>query len=133
MRTVKMGKKTMELRANALALYYYEREFGTNLLDDYTSLQIMVEAFKEPEEGGRTEVDFSKFKMSEILRITYVLNKAAQKPGIPFPTFEEWLYETDIDMTDPTWFSAMAEEVAEGFFRSGLLAEPAAKPRSKSK
>ena len=126
MRSVFIGEREIKLRANILALTYYEQEFNSSLLDDFASVADGAESMGK-------ELDFGKLRLTDVLKMTYALNKASTHPSNPFPSFLEWQYDLNIDLTNFDWYTGVIDEITEGFFRSaGALgrAEQAAKKKA---
>ena len=126
MRTIFIGDKELKLNAKVLALTYYQQEFGESLLDDFASVA------GGAEELGK-DMDFSKLRLTDVLKMAYALNKATVHPSEPFPNFLEWQYDLEIDLTNFDWYEGVISEISEGFFRSaGALgrAEQAAKKKA---
>lgn len=108
MREIKIGEKTIRVRATPLALLYYRQEFGSGLIGDLTRLQKMK---KDP----------SDFDDVSVMQMTWALSKAdAYAPGFNFPSFELWLSSLDsFDFSDNETLGQIMEEAADGFFRKG--------------
>lgn len=117
MREVRIGEKTIRVRATALALLYYRQEFKSDFIGDLTKLQYV-------------ENDVSQFDSMVCLQITWAMAKA-DNYGKPFPPFETWLAELDsIDFGDGGFLLAVLEEAGEGFFR-GSSSEAKPKPKGR--
>lgn len=126
MRTIFIGDKELKLNAKILALTYYQQEFGESLLDDFASIA------EGAEELGK-DMDFSKLRLTDVLKMAYALNKATVHPSEPFPNFLEWQFDLEVDLTNFDWYEGVISEISEGFFRSaGTLgrAEQAAKKKA---
>ena len=126
MRTIFIGDKELKLNAKVLALTYYQQEFGESLLDDFASIAGGAEELNK-------DMDFSKLRLTDVLKMAYALNKATVHPSEPFPNFLEWQYDLEIDLTNFDWYEGVISEISEGFFRSaGTLgrAEQAAKKKA---
>lgn len=108
MKTIKVGDKTIGLKASPLAFLYYQQSFKRDLMEDIVGLQDL-----EKLSSG----DFAGFDTVKILQMGYVMNKA-DNFGKSFPNFDEWVAGLeDIDIMD--FMVEVAEEAADGFFRSG--------------
>ena len=111
MRTIFIGDKELKLNAKVLALTYYQQEFGESLLDDFASIAGGAEELNK-------DMDFSKLRLTDVLKMAYALNKATVHPSEPFPNFLEWQYDLEIDLTNFGWYEGVISEISEGFFRS---------------
>ncbi len=118
MRSVFIGEREIKLRANILALTYYEQEFNSSLLDDFASVADGAESMGE-------DLDFGKLRLTDVLKMTYALNKASTHPSNPFPSFLEWQYDLNIDLTNFDWYTGVIDEITEGFFRAARTPESA--------
>lgn len=110
MREIKIGDKTIRVRATALALLFYKQEFKSDLLGD---MMKMVGAM-----DGNGEVSVDNIDILFNLQLVWAMAKA-DSYGQPFPKFEEWLVTLgeDIDLSDPDFLVAALEEATDGFFR----------------
>lgn len=107
MREIKIGEKTIRVRATPLALLYYKQAFGTDIVGDMVSMQGI-------------EKDPSRFDSIVLLQMMWAMAKADTGPGSKFPSFETWLSDLEgLDFSDPGMMLAVMEEVADGFFRRG--------------
>ncbi|WP_411736096.1 hypothetical protein [Paenibacillus sp. M2] len=110
MRELKIGNQTVRVRATALALLFYKKEFKTDLLGD------MMKMVGGDVDGG--EIDPTNIDMLFNLQLVWAMAKA-DAYGKEFPSFEPWLasFGDDVDLSDPAFLVAALEEAAEGFFR----------------
>lgn len=107
MKQIKIGDKTVNIKAAPPGLIFYKREFGKEILDDFPS---MIE-----KEGEKTVLNSEIF-----LQVVWVMAKTAAGPGAPFPSYEDWLWGLgNINLRDSQMFVAVQEEAFQGFFRSG--------------
>jgi hypothetical protein len=101
MKEIKVGDKSVRVRATPLALFYYRQEFGTDLIGDIISI-------KNP-----------KLSSTICLQVIWAMAKA-ESFGKPFPSFEVWIAGlTGIDFSDPSFSLAALEVATNGFFRGG--------------
>ena len=109
MRKIKIGEKELGLKASPLALFYYQKEFGTDLMNDLMSLQNMADI---------DEDNLAGFDSVKLLQIIYAMNKANNFKK-EFPNFEDWLNDLEyIDLGEPEFMVEAMEEATAGFFRS---------------
>lgn len=102
MREIKLGDKTIEIKATPLTLLYYKQEFKSDLIGDLAKLE-------------KAETDPTKIDMLIILQLVWAMAKTLK--GIKFPKFEKWLGEFEsIDAQDINMMNEIMQEVAEGFF-----------------
>lgn len=107
MRELKIGEKTIRVRATPLALLYYKQEFSGDLMRDVLKLSKMGE-------------DFEAFDSIKFLQIVWAMAKA-NKFGQEFPSFETWLTEElneEFDFIEA--MTLVIEEAGHGFFRRGI-------------
>lgn len=105
MRELKIGEKTVRVRATPLALLFYKQEFKSSLLGDLMKLQKVIE-----DPTALDPVDF--------MQLVWAMAKA-DAFGKEFPSFVEWVGSLEVfDMTDKGFIVAVVEEAASGFFRS---------------
>lgn len=108
MRELKIGEKTIRVRATPLALLYYKQEFKTDLVGDMIKMRSI-------------EKDPTQFDSIALLQIIWAMAKADAGPGNKFPSFSEWLSTLDsFDVTDYDLLQAVMDEAADGFFRRGI-------------
>lgn len=104
MKELKIGEKSIRVRATPLALLFYKKEFGKDMLGDFIKMSEM-------------ENDPSKVDSVAILQMVWALAKA-DSFGKQFPSFETWLSELEIfDFSDSDILGMLTEEMAAGFFR----------------
>lgn len=104
MREIKLGDKTIEIKATPLTLLYYKQEFKSDLIGDLTKMEGI-------------EKDYSKLDVVLILQMLWAMAKTIK--GLKFPKFEKWLGEFEnIDIT-PDFITSVLQEATEGFFRTG--------------
>jgi|SRR5690625_74831 len=116
MRKIKLGEKEVALRASPLALLFYRQAFNRDLIADLMGLQSLQ---------SLAEGDFSSLDTVLLLQFAYAMIRAAE-PKKNFPGFEQWLGDLDgVDFSDPEWITAVAEEAADGFFRTAGSTAPA--------
>jgi hypothetical protein len=123
MRELKIGEQTVRVRATPLALLYYRQEFKTDLLGD---LLKMVQSLVGMEAliSGVGQIDFSKINLGALdsiafLQLIWAMAKA-DAFGRPFPSFQEWIASLEsFDLFSGDTLTAVIEEAANGFFRSG--------------
>ncbi|MDN8590928.1 hypothetical protein Q0V21_19400 [Paenibacillus sp. 11B] len=110
MRELTIGNQTVRVRATALALLFYKKEFKTDLLGD------MMKMVGGDSDGG--EVDPTNIDMLSNLQMVWAMAKA-DSYGKEFPSFEPWLASLgdDLDLSDPAFLVAALEEATDGFFR----------------
>ena len=114
MRELKIGEKTIRVRATALALLYYEQEFGKDLLAELAKMKSMA-----PKPGESIESTVARLDVMSFLKITWTMAKA-DKYGEKFPGFEGWLFELgEINLIDPSFMLAALEEAGAGFLGKG--------------
>ncbi|WP_213997274.1 hypothetical protein [Tepidanaerobacter syntrophicus] len=115
MREIKIGDKTIGLKATPLALLFYKQEFGHDLAGDLIKLRNIQD---QPED----------FDALLFLQIAWAMAKAANGLNKQFPTFINWLNELEtFDISDTDTIQAIADEAVDGFFRA------ANKPQNKEK
>lgn len=104
MREVRIGDKSVRVRATPLALLYYRQAFKSDLLGDLVKM-------------ASIEQDLSRLDTIILLQMVWAMAKA-DSYGQPFPPFEEWIAGFDsVDLADPAFLAAAMEEAADGFFR----------------
>jgi hypothetical protein len=116
LRELKVGKNTIVVRGNPLALLYYKQEFKSDLLKD---LLAMVGGMDALDKKG-SDFDISNIDFIAILQLVWAMAKAGAH-GKKHPKFETWLseFDDDFDMSDPEFLMAALEEATQGFFRQG--------------
>jgi len=115
-RELMIGKKQIGVRATALALLYFEQEFGKDLLAELVKMKDIA-----PKPGESIEDTVAKLDIMSFLKITWAMNKA-DKYGEKFPSFEGWLFELgEIDLTDPGFILGALEEAGAGFLGKGKV------------
>lgn len=106
MREIKIGDKTIGLKATPLALLFYKQEFGHDLVGDLIKFKDM-------------ETDPESFDALVFLQIAWAMAKAANGLNKSFPSFPAWLNSLEIfDVTDQDLVQTIADEAVDGFFRS---------------
>jgi hypothetical protein len=106
MREIKIGDKTIGLKATPLALLFYKQEFGHDLVGDLIKIKDMQE---NPEQ----------FDALLFLQLTWAMAKAANGLNKQFPSFTAWLSELEtFDVTDMEVIQIIADEAIDGFFRT---------------
>lgn len=135
MRELLIGEKEIRVRATAPALFYYKREFKSDLISDLIKVFSGTFSFISAVTGKKvseiTEEDLEALKNGEmeidaldsfefdnvlLLQIVWAMAKTEQR-GQNFPSFEKWLDE-EIDPScvfDPSFLAAAMEEAASGF------------------
>jgi hypothetical protein len=104
MREVNIGGKDYKVVASPITLFFYKKEFKSDLLGDLMSLRGL-------------EYDPEAFDGELILRFAWAMIKTA-KLGMPFPTFEQWLASLEyVNFEDTEMILNIVEEAQEGFFR----------------
>ena len=104
MREVNIGGKDYKVVASPITLFFYKKEFKSDLLGDLMTLRGLE---NNPE----------AFDGELILRFAWAMIKTA-KLGMPFPTFEQWLASLEyINFEDTEMILNIVEEAQEGFFR----------------
>jgi hypothetical protein len=115
MREIKIGDKTIGLKATPLALLFYKQEFNHDLAGDLIKLRDVQE---QPD----------SFDALLFLQIAWAMAKAANGLNKQFPSFINWLSELEFfDITDNDTIQAIADEAIDGFFRTANKAEEGAK------
>lgn len=126
MREIRIGSREVRVRATPLALLFYKQEFKADLLGDLMKmLQGMVGAQSLFGKGNGTpnldvqNIDLGQLDTVMLIQLIWAMAKA-DSFGKQFPSFVEWVasFET-FDLFDSGILSAVMEEAAEGFFRSG--------------
>jgi hypothetical protein len=106
MREIKIGDKTVRVRASALALLFYKQEFKSDLLGDMVKMQGI-------------ESDPSQLDLVSCLQLVWAMAKA-DSYGKPFPGFEGWLAGFDsFDISDPSFLLEALGEASDGFLGGG--------------
>lgn len=106
MREVKIGDKTISIKATPIALLYYKQEFGTDMIADLIQLSQINES--NVSINGLT-----------LLQLVWAMNKAAEGVGKPFPSFANWLLSFEnFDVTDADAIQSIINEAVDGFFRT---------------
>lgn len=109
MREIRIGSQTVRVRATPLALLYYKQEFKTDMMGDLMKMKNIVD---DP-----TQIDILVF-----LQLIWAMAKA-DAFGKQFPSFVEWMSSLEsFDFSDRSLLTAVMEEAAQGFFRSGAKA-----------
>jgi|SRR5690554_3857117 len=115
MKNIKLGTKSLGLKASPLALLFYKQEFGADLVGDLIKMSAL-------------EKDMSKLDTVVILQLVWAMNKANAGLGKSFPCFEKWLDNLDkVDFTDQEFITAVIAEAEDGFFRGAGGTKPAGK------
>lgn len=105
MRTIKIGKKEIGLKATPLALLFYRQEFDRDLVGDLMQMQDLAD-------------DPSKIDTVLLLQMAWAMAKAYEGVGQKFPGFLDWLAELEsVDITEV--ITDITEEATDGFFRRG--------------
>mgnify|MGYP001120848229 CR=1 FL=1 len=104
MREITIDGKQVRVRATPLALLYYKQEFNADLLGDFMRLEAV-------------ERDPGQFDSITMMQIVWAMLRA-DKPK-KYPSFENWLETLEnFDFSDEGLWKVVAEEAAEGFFRT---------------
>jgi hypothetical protein len=105
MRTIKIGKQEIGLKATPLALLFYKQQFKSDLVSDLLKMEGI-------------EKDPSKLDGVLILQIAWAMAKAYEGVGKKFPDFISWVAELDgFDFSEIA--TDVMEEAQDGFFRGG--------------
>lgn len=123
MRVTNICGRELKLRANLLALTYYRQEFGKELLDDFKNLTELAKAFDGYKKDPKN-FSFEDLRLNDMFQLAYALNKASVPPSEHFPSFLEWQYDMEVDITELEWYEAVIEETLNGFFRTGKPSKP---------
>lgn len=112
MREIKIGEKTIRVRATPLALLYYKQEFKSDLVGNMIKMQGI-------------EKDPAQFDSVLIMQVIWAMAKADSGPGSQFPSFEKWVSGLDsFDVSDPELINNVLDEASDGFFRRGSRQKP---------
>ncbi|MFX4263125.1 hypothetical protein ACOBQJ_13135 [Pelotomaculum propionicicum] len=139
MKEIKICEKTIRVRATPLALFFYRKEFKSDLLSDLIKLSAgmlglaaavtgsKIEELKAEELAGLNASSFDMAALSAfdidvigIMQITWAMAKA-DSLGERFPSFEKWFLDLgDFDVLGglPSLLAAL-EVAASGFLRRG--------------
>ena|SRR5690554_5817182 len=110
MRNVNIGGKESKVVASPITLFFYKKEFKSDLLGDLISLRDL-------------ESDPSGFDGMLILQFAWAMIKTG-KLGASFSSFEQWLKELEyVDFEDTEMMLNVMEEAQAGFFRVGKAAK----------
>ncbi len=105
MREVKIGGKNYRVVASPITLFFYKKEFKTDLIGDMMSFQSL-------------EDDITTFDSTILLQMAWAMAKTANNGKLV--NFEQWLGELEyIDFSDDTMTLGIVEEAQKGFFRDG--------------
>ncbi len=106
MRNINIGGKKYKVVASPITLFFYKKEFKSDLLGDLISLRDL-------------ESDPSGFDGMLILQFAWAMIKTG-KLGASFSSFEQWLKELEyVDFEDTEMMLNVMEEAQAGFFRGG--------------
>lgn len=104
MRNVKIGGEEYRVMATPITLFFYKKEFKSDLIGDFVPLQNM-------------QNDPHSFDGAVFLQITWAMIKTAQKNTTP--AFEQWINGLPyVNFDDVDMLTGIFNEAIEGFFRS---------------
>jgi len=104
MREIKIGNKDYKVVASPITLFFYKKEFKTDLLGDLMSFQ-------------KLENDVSAFDSVIVLQMAWAMIKTASAGQIV--NFEQWLNSLEyVSFEDSEMMTNVIEEATDGFFRS---------------
>ncbi len=121
---VKIGARTMELKASPLAPYFYRVAFNSDLVADTVNLKNM--AVKLAKAGKEGFEDIEGFDLVQLQQLAYAMDCAAREEQ--YMTFVEWLKSLEYITVD-TWVARVVEIAVDGFFRTAGSDKPA-KPKT---
>lgn len=109
---IKIGDKSIGVRASHLALIFYKQEFKRGLIADFTAA--IVECEKQnalPDE-------------MVMMQMAWAMHKAYTYPA-PVETFNEWFMNIgDIDFSSQEMYQGLINEAVSGFFQKALIKGP---------
>ena len=104
MREIIIGDKEYKVVASPITLFFYKKEFKTDLLGDYMKLQEL-------------ETNVGAFDGVSILQMAWAMVKTAKAGQIV--DFEQWLNGLEyVNFEDDRMMAEIIEEATQGFFRS---------------
>ena len=104
MREITIGDKDYKVVASPITLFFYKKEFKTDLIGDLMSFQGLAN-------------DASTFDSMVILQMAWAMIKTAKAGQIV--DFEQWLNELEyVNFEDSKMMTEVIEEATQGFFRS---------------
>jgi hypothetical protein len=135
MKEIKIGEKTVRVRATSLALFFYRKEFKADLVSNLIQLSaglaglitaVTGKDIKELQGEGLADLETSNIDMSSlaafdidiigILQITWAMAKA-DAFNERFPSFEQWFLSLgDFNPLEELFSLLAALEVAAGGF-----------------
>lgn len=105
MRNIKIGGKDYKVVASPITLFFYKKEFKTDLVGDMMSFQNL-------------ENDVTTFDSIVLLQMAWAMIKTANNGELV--NFEQWLDELEhIDFSDNKMTLGIVDEAQKGFFRNG--------------
>lgn len=134
MRIVKSGEIEIRIRASALALLYYQQEFGEEIMHAAMVCVAKVIATHNLLRGQKVEAGFDSLDLStldisaldweaivapgvDVYRLCWAMAKAqAKAEGKTLPNFEAWLESVEGAKVRDIQVGVISEAV-EGFFR----------------
>lgn len=117
MRNVNIGGIEYRIMATPITLYYYKKEFHTDLIGDFLPMQNM-------------SIDTSAFDSMVFLQMAWAMIKTA---GEKIPTLEQWIVSLPyVDFEDENMILSIIQEAQEGFFRSREQTQEESKKESKT-
>ncbi len=104
MREIIIGDKDYKVVASPITLFFYKKEFKTDLIGDLMSFQGLAN-------------DASTFDSMVILQMAWAMIKTAKAGQIV--GFEQWINELEyVNFEDSKMMTEVIEEATQGFFRS---------------